>query len=129
MDETGMIHKPADLVKMREEIYSVSISDEETRKTIGDAYKMNKLLLEPHGAVGWAGLIHFLEEHPGLNSAEQLCFSLETAHPAKFPAEINRILGIEPALPPSLQGIDDKPEMVIEIANDYAAFKSYLLKS
>lgn len=126
MDETGCIHHPADMEWMRKEIFSVSISDEKTRETIREAWLKHKLLLEPHGAVGWAGLNAFLDLHPGKYSADQLCISLETAHPAKFPEELIRLTGIDPPMPPSLTGIDEKPEFFDRIPNDYHAFKEFL---
>ncbi|MCX6251947.1 MAG: threonine synthase [Bacteroidetes bacterium] len=129
MDETGKIHKQADLELMRKEIYSVSISDIKTKETIENTYKNYNILLEPHGSVGWAGLMSYLEENPGDNTADQLCISLETAHPAKFPQEIQKILGIDPELPPSLLGLESKEESVINIESNYQNFKEYLLNT
>lgn len=126
MDETGTLHRPADMEKMRNELYSVSIDDETTRNTIGKAWKNHQVMLEPHGAVGWAGLWRYLEQHAEDNRPDQLCISLETAHPAKFPEEIRKIIGIDPELPPSLEGIDHLPEIVEEIPNEYDTFKQYL---
>jgi threonine synthase len=51
---------------------------------------------------------------------------LETAHPAKFPAEIKELLGFDPELPPSLQGLDLKNEHWDKLNTDYGLFKSYL---
>jgi threonine synthase len=59
----------------------------------------------------------------------QLCISLETAHPAKFPEEIERLLGFDPALPPSLEGLEDKPESYDHMKNDYEDFKQYLINN
>jgi hypothetical protein len=39
-----------------------------------------------------------------------------------------KILSIDPELPKSLQGIEEKPELFEEISNDYGDFKKYLLK-
>ncbi|MDA3814156.1 MAG: threonine synthase, partial [Candidatus Cloacimonetes bacterium] len=103
MDETGHISKTPDMKKLCTDIYSASITDEETRMTIAEAYNKYQLLLEPHGSVGWAGLQRFLQEYPEFNDKEQLCISLETAHPAKFPEQIIEILDFDPKLPPSLQ--------------------------
>ncbi|NQV01012.1 MAG: threonine synthase [Bacteroidia bacterium] len=128
MDEKGIIHKDANMEEMRNEIWSVSMSDDQTRQTIADTYKQYGLLLEPHGAVGWAGLTEYLKSLPEGDSAGQLCVSLETAHPAKFPEEIEKILHIEPELPPSLEGIDHLPEHVSDLENKYEAFKNYLMK-
>ena len=126
MDEKGTIRKAASMEEMRNEIWSLSISDDQTRQTIADAYKQYGLLLEPHGAVGWAGLMEYLKSLPESDSTNQLCVSLETAHPAKFPEEIEKILHIEPELPPSLEGIDNLPEHVSGLDNSYEAFKDYL---
>ena len=63
-------------------------------------------MLEPHGAVGWTGLERYLESHP--EDKALTAISLETAHPAKFPDELLAITGIEPKVPPSLVGLEDK---------------------
>ena len=126
MDEKGFISKQADLDLMRNHFYSVSIDDALTRKTIDKAYQENKLLLEPHGAVAWAGLLDYLNKYPENDTDNQLYVSLETAHPAKFPEEINKIIGIDPKLPPSLEGLDNKQEFFDKIELNYRAFKKYL---
>jgi len=126
MDEVGEIHVQADLDQMQEELFAVSISDERTKQTIEQAYKRYGLLLEPHGAVGWAGLQEYLSRYPESDTPEQLCVSLETAHPAKFPEEIKRLIVVEPLLPKSLEGLEQKPEQYIKIDNDYNSFKHYL---
>ena len=59
---------------------------------------------------------------------EQLCVSLETAHPAKFPEEIRAILGFDPPLPPSLEGLEAREESFRAMANDYPAFREFLKK-
>lgn len=125
MDETGRIHQPADLKRMQEEIWPVSITDEKTRETIRQAWEQHKLLLEPHGSVGWAGLQEYL--HLNKTGTEIPCVSLETAHPAKFPAEINRLLGFDPPLPPSLEGIEQKTESFHSMETHYPEFRKYLL--
>lgn len=127
MDERGNITKEADLSKMQEDLFAVSISDDQTRQTIRDMWLNHRVMLEPHGAVGWAGLETFLRLNPGFDSPEQLCISLETAHPAKFPDEIRMMTGIDPQLPESLKGIDQQPEFQNELQNSYPEFKKYLL--
>ncbi len=126
MDEKGVIHAAADLERLRREIFAVSVDDNETRHTIRSAYEQHGLLLEPHGAVGWAGLHKYLQAEP---SPGQLCISLETAHPAKFPEEIRAILGFDPPLPPSLEGLESRPESFATMANDYPAFREFLKKN
>lgn len=122
MDETGQVARQPDLSAMREEIYAVSISDEETRQTIREAYSQYKVLLEPHGAVGWAGLVRYLKEFGDWSPA----VSLETADPAKFPDEIVRLTGVNPSLPPAMASLDEKEENFLNMDGSYASLKDYL---
>jgi threonine synthase len=133
MDEKGNILKEANRETMQKDLWSAPFTDDQTRKTIKEAYDTWKVILEPHGAVGWAGLLKYLETNPPtdlttapLSATDPLCVSLETAHPAKFPGEIMKILSIDPELPPSLKGLSDKPEKFKEISNNYIDFKKYL---
>ncbi len=126
MNEKGQIIKEPDIEKMREDMFAVSISDDETKETIRTAYEKFNLLLEPHGAVGWAGLMKDFDANIYDANPDQLSVSLETAHPAKFPEEIRGVLGIEPQLPESLKHLDDKEEKFDSIRNDYQTFKEYL---
>jgi threonine synthase len=129
MDERGNLLQPAEMVRLRRELYSVSISDSRTRETIRNVYRDFNLLLEPHGAVGWAGLMDYLKKNPQDDRDDQLCISLETAHPAKFPDEVERLTGVVPPLPKSLEGMDGKPESFGHLENDYDSFRDYLLKT
>jgi threonine synthase len=127
MDEKGTIFQPADMDLMRRDLFSVSISDGQTRDIIRDAYHDHNVVFEPHGAVGWAGLKEFLRKHPEEDQKEQIYVSLETAHPAKFPAEICSLTGVDPPLPRSLEGLDGKPEFMTDLPLDYLAFKQFLI--
>jgi threonine synthase len=129
MDEKGTIIKQADMDLLRKEIFAVSIGDSVTRETIRRTYLDYRVTLEPHGAVGWAGLAAFLNRFPAENRPEQLAVSLETAHPAKFPEEVLRLTGVDPPLPASLEGLDDKPEFMDVLPVEYVDFKGYLLKT
>lgn len=126
MDEKGNISKQADIELMRRELYAVSITDQTTRQTIKETWENHNVILEPHGSVGWAGLQDFIAHEGDKFDQDQLFISLETAHPAKFPEEINRLLGFDPELPPSLQGIEEKSENYGKIENNYQAFKNHL---
>lgn len=126
MDETGALREPPDMAAMRRDFYAVSISDDETRAAIRDAYKRYGAILEPHGAVGWAGLERYLTEHP--ERSELLAVSVETAHPAKFPEEIRAVIGVEPEVPPSLAGLEQRPESYDRLPAAYEPFRDWLLK-
>ena len=122
VDRTGVVHRIPDLDEMKRRIYSVSISDRETKKTIKRVYEQHKVLLEPHGAVGWRGLEVYLE----LFGDAPLCISLETAHPAKFPDEIRELLEIDHDLPQSMKDIDDRAGEPVFLPADYSKLKTYL---
>ena len=124
MTETGEVKKTPDMEAMRRDLYSVSISDDETRATIRNAYQRNRIILEPHGAVGWAGLEHFVKDNP--EAKDLLTVSVETAHPAKFPEEIKSLIGIDPPVPESLKGIEARAESYDTITTDYGPFKDFL---
>ena len=125
VDRTGIVHVYPDLAEMRRRIFSVSISDEETKKTIRRAYEQYNLLLEPHGAVGWRGLELYLEACCG--PVAEPCVCLETAHPAKFPDEIIALLGITPEVPQSMKDLDRRTGAPIELPADYGRLRAFLL--
>ena len=127
MNEYGVILKEPDVTRLRQEMYGVSINDQQTKATIRSVYERHGVLLEPHGAVGWAGMQEYFKDVPADALPSQLAVSLETAHPAKFPAEIKALLGIDPDLPQSLQGLDQKKESWETLKADYSLFKKYLL--
>lgn len=127
MDEAGIIVKNPDMEKMRKDLFGVSISDEITGKTIADAFRLYNTLIEPHGAVAWRGLEEYSGSELNSGSKNQLCISLETAHPAKFPEEIQKILNVTPSLPPSLAGITKKTESFISFENNYQVVKDFII--
>ena len=51
---------------------------------------------------------------------------METAHPAKFPEEIQSLLGIDPELPASLAGLESKQEEYGRLTTAYEPFRDFL---
>jgi threonine synthase len=74
--------------------------------------------VDPHGAVAYGVLQRVLA--PG-----ETGIFLVTAHPAKFQSTLSR-LGMEPALPPSLQALLDRPLRRELIADDETLLKARL---
>jgi threonine synthase len=124
LDTGGILNEPPDLLALRDKFFSTSVSDEDTKKTIIEAFKKYGIFLEPHGAVGWKGLERYLAKFG--DDPDALYVSVETAHPAKFPEQIISLTGVDPALPPSLQGLEEKPEYIARIGTDYEGFKEWL---
>jgi threonine synthase len=128
MDDTGKIHKEPDMKKMRTDLFGVSVTDNETRDTIARIFSDYGILLEPHGAVAWHGLVEYLRLMDTSYDEEKLCISLETAHPAKFPEELRQIVRIDPLLPGSLAGLDAKSETYTTLDNNYEMLRAFILK-
>jgi threonine synthase len=128
MNEYGEILKSPDLEKMRKDFSGFWVSDEETKETILSGYKESRILLEPHGAVAWKGLESYQKIFRSDNIKDMSFVALETAHPAKFPEEIRKILGISPPLPSSLAELGNKKEKYSELENNYDKLKEFILK-
>ncbi len=122
VDRSGVVHRYPNIAEMRQHIFSVSIADDETRQTIKNIYELYKIVLEQHGAVGWAGLMAYRK----MTADKHLAVSLETAHPAKFPEEIEKLLGFSPELPASMQDIDQRKGDALAMSSNYENFRKYL---
>ena len=124
VDENGILQRLPDMEALHRDMWSVSIDDAETRATIGATWEAFRVMLEPHGAVGWAALNRYFETES--RDLDELAISLETAHPAKFPEEIQAITGEEPVPPPALAALDTLTEQYENMDVDYEAFRSWL---
>ncbi|MHA1192023.1 MAG: threonine synthase, partial [Promethearchaeota archaeon] len=128
IDEEGNLRKNPNLNKIRNEIVSYSITDKVTKETIIDFNNKFDLLIDPHGAVGWAALMRYQNEFPSEKAIKSINF--ETANPAKFPEQIIKLTHKQPKIPDSLEIIQQKKEArnSFEISN-YYDFKTYLQKN
>jgi len=151
MDETGKINKLPDLAAMRRDIFSTSISNERTVAGVREVWNNFQLLLEPHGSVAWQGFQDWLEaekmsreEDEGGEAGKNFDLSVpsrssrpsretfpavivETANPAKFPAEVQKVVGWEPDVPANMLASLRLPEDFDRMNPDYEKFKAYLL--
>lgn len=102
------------------ELHSASVTDAETEESLKE---MNQegYLCEPHGAIAYRVLKQDLSEgETGLF----LC----TAHPAKFKESVERILDTELALPEALDKHNKLPLLSVEMDDDFAQLRTFLLK-
>jgi threonine synthase len=125
MDERGIVQRAPDFAALRRDLFSSSVSDAATLATMRAAWDGHQLLLEPHGAVGWRGLLDYLAQAP-LAGAPAVV--LETAHPAKFPEAIEQTLGFSPEVPPALAAAEQAAEDYDQLVVSYPAFRDYLLR-
>lgn len=112
------------LPQLKENLSAEKVSDAETLSTIKEVFAKTGYLLDPHGAVAYHALEHYLTEHPDLKG-----FILETAHPVKFPDAVKQATGTEVAIPASLSELMQQPKKAIALQPDFGAFKEYLLNS
>jgi len=105
--------------RVRADFSSRSVNEAETIETIRDFYTLHGYVLDPHTAVGVkAGLAG---REPGV---PMIC--LATAHPAKFGAAVERAIGHEPELPPSLAGLANKETRCEVIPAEVGAVKAFV---
>jgi threonine synthase len=97
-----------DLDAIRRDIAGSRHLDEEVRLTIRDLYERRQYVLDPHSAIGYAGVRGQLE--PG-----QVGVFLATAHPAKFPEVVEPIIGRAIEKPPPLAAALARPTRVLRI--------------
>ena len=125
MDETGKIHKQPDLVAMRRDVFSSSISDERTRTSLREFWSQYQILLEPHGVVAWQGFLDWCAAEPLGDSPAVI---VETANPAKFPEEVEKVVGWPPDVPAAMTAAIALPEDYDRMAADYEQFRAYLIE-
>ena len=110
-----------DLEALSQKLSSFSYSDEETKAAMQKIYAETGYIADPHGAVGYLGLKHYLKDHP-----DAYGIFLETAHPVKFLPVVNPVIDAEIEIPEQIKAVMDKEKHAIAIKN-YDEFKSFLL--
>lgn len=106
-----------DFDKISAMISGYSVSDDETKGVMRSVHKNNGYILDPHGAVGYAGLKKYLD---GRN---ELGVFLETAHPAKFIETVQETLDLKIEIPETLKKFMKGKKQVIGLPNNFEAFK------
>ena len=107
------------LKKIQAIFLAESLSEKETYKVIKNFYNKFNYILDPHTAVGYGVLDKI--------SCEGINIILATAHPCKYPAAINKAIGLTPELPLELQYIMTSKENYEVLPNDVAILKKYIL--
>lgn len=110
------------LSALKSMLTSVSVSDADTEATIGQVFERYNYTLDPHGAVGYNALQHYLTAHQGAQG-----FFLETAHPVKFPDVVERTIGQPLAMPPLVQQLHHKAQRSLTMAASFTELKAWLM--
>jgi len=112
-----------DVEKMKEDILGTSFSDVATREAILDVFQKYRYIMDPHGAVAYLGLRDFLNKFNGYTG-----IFLETAHPAKFFEEVEKVINKPVSMPDRLKSYLDREKRAILLENDFLELKNFLLR-
>lgn len=102
---------------MQKDIQSQSFTDQQTIEAIKEVYQKYNYILDPHSAVAYLGL----KGHKGV--------FLSTAHPAKFPELIVKVLGKKIPIPKSLKACLKRKKKIVELSKNFEELKHLLLNS
>ena len=109
-----------DYLNIKEEVESISVSDEITAETMREVYKKYNYILDPHGAVGFYALSEYLKDNP-----HQKGIFLETAHPVKFDS-VEKITGTYGKMPKSVEKLFSKTKQSTQIEANYENLRTIL---
>jgi threonine synthase len=95
-------------------------TDDQTRSAMAEIQETYAYQAEPHGAIAYAGLMEsgLGENHTGI--------FLETAHPAKFPEEVEKSTAISVQIPDALKEILLLEKKSIKLPNSYLSLQKHL---
>ena len=117
----GFSIDPEPLAAIRAEFDAVRIGEAETTEEIARVWRETQKLIDPHTAVGVGAARVALAARPDVPVVV-----LGTAHPAKFPAAIERATGITPTPPRQLADVFARAEHYDVLANDAAGLEAYI---
>jgi threonine synthase len=109
----GVMKKMPDMGAMRRDIFSRGIDNDRHYATMEHVYEQFGVILDPHGAVGWAALDDYLQ---GIHN--QLAVIYETADPGKFPLDVKKAIGITPDLPEGMKRQASAKERIYSIISE-----------
>jgi threonine synthase len=109
------------LAAIRADFDAARIGEAETTEEIARVWREAQKLIDPHTAVGVGAA------RAGLKARPQVpMIVLATAHPAKFPAAVERATGIVPELPPRLADLSARHERFEIVADDEVQLAAYM---
>jgi threonine synthase len=111
------------LPALKEKLTAYSFDDKATVATMEAVWNEHKYMLDPHGAVGYLGLQKYLAA-----SKDTTGVFLETAHPVKFADTAPAGLQSQIVTPESVQYLYSLEKQSVQLPNDYAALKDWLMK-
>jgi threonine synthase len=109
-----------DLSQFEKDFSSYSFTDTETEAAMKDIFKRTQYIAEPHGAVGYLGLIKEMQKQ-----SDSVGVFLETAHPIKFLDIVEPLLDLKLPIPKQIESVLDKEKVSTKISS-YEEFKRFV---
>jgi threonine synthase len=106
--------------RLKDQVSGAFYSDAATVDAI-QAVRKKGYIIDPHGAVGYLGLVDFMKANEGFQGV-----FLETAHPGKFRDVVEKALDEKLILPERLAAFLDGDKKVIPMQNNFKEFKEFL---
>ncbi len=101
--------------KLSESWSGQSLSDSETLEVIRQVHEANRILVDPHTAVG----IGAAQRDRG-DGDVGTSIVMATAHPAKFPDAVEKATGVRPPLPKHMEDLYERTERYEVLPKDFA---------
>ncbi len=119
LSETGaFLVDNLSLSEIRKDFSAIRVDEAKTAATIEKFFTAQSYLMDPHSAVGVAATAEDSQDGPTV--------SLSTAHPAKFPAAVQKAVGVVPDLPSHLSDLFEREERFFELPNDVDLVKEFI---
>lgn len=106
---------------MAGDIIGYGFSDDATRNSMREIDSKYGYTMDPHGAVGYLALREYQKKQSFLG------IILETAHPAKFVEDVEKILERRITVPDSFAVLAKKEKKSVKMTKEYDDFKEWLL--
>jgi threonine synthase len=94
----GIIDRIPNMAAMKRDIFSMGVTNAQHYQTMQAVHEKHRVILDPHGAVGWRALETFLQ---GRHDRPAVIY--ETADPGKFPEDVWNAICLTPELPPNMK--------------------------
>lgn len=110
---------------MKEDIVGYRYTDTRTEEAIRETLQKYNYLIEPHGAVGLLAL----EQYRTQTQQKIRGIVLETAHPAKFLEDMERIVNGPIEVPERLAVLANREKRSVQMTTRFEDFKEWLLEN
>ena len=109
---------------MREDVVGFAFDDHETEMAMIEIDQKFGYTIDPHGAVGYLAL----QAYQKSEEAKTVGVILETAHPAKFLEDVERILNRSIEIPARLKELENLEKVATPLEPDFGLFKEWLFR-